>query len=415
MKTINLINKPVIKQNKNFDTILIKLSYPFYLEEKDVGKSNILASLLTQRCESLNEEEFENYKKDNYIINFSSSVNIWGKSGFLNFYLEFVNPYITKEDNIKKCLDLLYNSLYKPHLINNIFAKKDLEIIKKNIILYNINNKKSLKGYLNNKIPPLIDDKNNMTLRTSYHIDKIKKYTSNDLYLYYLDVIKTKTPFIFCLGNVKDFKLDKLLISYFNKNNNLTNSYIKDYYSFLKIKKESEITEVKEFNQSALAMVYKIDNMNQKDIYLLKIIEKILHPSSGGILFEQLRTKQGLVYSFDSFVSMPNGILQINIYTDKDKLELAKNTIINTINSLKEEKNIKELLPSIKNRLNISLIRRKDNNYSLIDNLTNQLFKCKNDSKIILKKLDFYSLEEICNFIKRLKLDLCFYIKGEKK
>ncbi len=406
-------NNIIIKSTKNFETISFRLVFPFEETEKDIAKIRLLPQMLHyMNAKYPTEEAFKKAKLANYILGFEAQYAILGTSGFIIFNLATVDPHIIKDNNLDNIIAFLEECIYHPKIIDKGFdsfeLEREKEIIKKNIAHKN----KHLAGYLDHKIPPLVDNVGIYQRGLYNHLEQLDEVTPQNLYKYYQKIIGTKAPYIFVIGNVNKSQLLPILSKYFTKGKPLAISQ-KHYDCFLKPFRSTPqfIEEEKDFQESAVSLVFKFKDICFKDKVAISMLRRLLSSEVSNLLFNKLRSEEGLVYTVDTINSSRYGLFEIIAYTDRDKLDLAKDKIFECLEDLKKEEIVAPLLKDIIDDYVIARNESKDYKGYILDEIMDEYFETILKEKERLKLIKNCQASDIKTIVERMQLDTCLYVK----
>ena len=412
MKEITITNPTLIK-NENFETIIISVIFPYQEKIEELAKQALLPAMLMYMNEEYpTEEEFQKALKENYIVDYFAKQITVGTSNSFAFYLVIPDKLTLKKDYIEKQISFLEKCLYHPKLINEEFDNFELDREKENLLIKLKNTDKSFHAYQTKKLHKLVDNEGIFSRSLYDHQDLIEKLTSKELYKFYQEKIKNNHPLIFILGNIEKQTILPIIKKYFptlKEQETLKTNY-RHYLKPFRITPQ-EITEEKKFKDSSLSLVYKVENMKKEDTILLGLLKNILTSQSTRLLSKKLRDEYNLVYSsYTTFY--PNfGIFEITAYINPLNKDLALEKILEVMNDIKQEKELRPLIEKIIRRRKTILIRSLDNKYSI---LTNEIYKkldiayTDKESYDLLTKV---TEEDLLEFLSRLKLDTIYFLK----
>lgn len=402
----------IFKKTNNFETLYIRLIFPFEENKKDISKNYILPSMLRYISNNYPEEHlFKAEKMARNIITLNSYTGGVGTSCFFGFSLIIPDTKYLSYDQIDKSVELLHEMTYNPKVINGAFLDSELKREINNVKISIENRKKNLRGYLSYRLPSIID-KNGVYGRTlANNINQLDNLTAKELYTHYKKHIKTKDPYIFVYGNVDKKPITNILKKYFKNDNKVISLYNYDYYLTPNKIKPKIVTEEKDFKQSAVTLIFKIKNFKKKDCVTLNSLRNLLVFPSTRLLFNKLRTEEGLVYSCNANASIRFGILELNAFVDKDKVAFTKDKMLEVIKNLRDENKINILLKEINEDFRFGMEEDKDDIKVQLDDIMCNYFKIKDmPSKVYKEKLKCKA-KDIINLINRLQLDTIYYIK----
>lgn len=412
MKEITITNPTLIK-NENFETIIITVIFPYQEKIEELAKQALLPAMLMYMNEEYpTEEEFQKALKENYIVDYFAKQITVGTSNSFAFYLVIPDKLTLKKDYIEKQISFLEKCLYHPKLINEEFDNFELDREKENLLIKLKNTDKSFHAYQTKKLHKLVDNEGIFSRSLYDHQELIEKLTSKELYKFYQEKIKNNHPLIFILGNIEKQTILPIIKKYFptlKEQETLKTNY-RHYLKPFRITPQ-EITEEKKFKDSSLSLVYKVENMKKEDTILLGLLKNILTSQSTRLLSKKLRDEYNLVYS--SYATFyPNfGIFEITAYINPLNKDLALEKILEVMNDIKQEKELRPLIEKIIRRRKTILIRSLDNKYSI---LTNEIYKkldiayTDKESYDLLTKV---TEEDLLEFLSRLKLDTIYFLK----
>ena len=413
-KLIRKSTKPIIKKTRSFETILIRLVFPFKEEEDNIAKNFLLSKTLNGICNKYpTEESFKIALIKNYILRISNGYTVIGTTGFFVYSMVLTDPKIINKNYLEDAIKILYEYVYNPKVINNSLDDEKIERHRKNVLVDIENSQKNLRGYIESQIPNLIDNEGIYRRNITNYKHQLKDVNGKNLYGYYKKIIKSQTPLAFIIGNVDKKNITELINKYFNKKNIKTIQFEKDYEHFLlPCRKEPQIIEEeKEFNQSAVSLIYKVKNFSSNDRIVLNVVKSLLMSTSCRLLFNKLRSEEQLVYSADASNYYFYGFLKIKAYTDRNRLEYAKNKIVEVINDLKNEKIITPMLNNLIQNYKISILESQDSKQYLLDDIMDDFLEVDELPEIILIKLQSITFADINKFVNRLELDTIYYVK----
>ena len=412
MKEITIANPTLIK-NENFETIIITVIFPYQEKIEELAKQALLPAMLMYMNEEYpTEEEFQKALKENYIVDYFAKQITVGTTNYFAFYLVIPDKLTLKKDYIEKQISFLEKCLYHPKLINEEFDNFELDREKENLLIKLKNTDKSFHAYQTKKLQKLVDNEGIFSRSLYDHQDLIEKLTSKELYKFYQEKIKNNHPLIFILGNIEKQTILPIIKKYFptlKEQETLKTNY-RHYLKPFRTTPQ-EITEEKQFKDSSLSLVYKVENMKEEDTILLGLLKKLLTSQSTRLLNKKLRDEYNLVYS-SNVTFYPNfGIFEITAYINPLNKDLALKKILEVMNDIKQRKDLNLLIEKIIRRRKTILIRNLDNKYSI---LTKAIYKKLNiayTDKESYDRLTKVTEEDLLECLSRLKLDTIYFLK----
>ena len=412
METIKIIKKPFILKNKDFKTIQIKIMFPFNNSVDNLAIKNIIYYLLQFRNAKYPEERLLlNEKKKKYILDSYMGCTSFADIGFL--CIDFCIP--TKEALNKDILDeqfeFLHNFIYNPYLENGLFSEADIEREIKNLNIDLDNSLNSVRPYHSFRLDNLCDDEGLYSRCLLNHRELIDKLNNKDLYNFYTETTKN-IPLVFIMGDVEPNEIERLLDKYIYLDGMIEKDVNFKKYYFLKPRKDIvDVVEDSDFKDSALSFVYKVKDMSEDDIIPLRMVNSLLSNSSSGLLNNKLRNDNNLVYSSYSHTPYNYGILSITAYINKDSVELAKESIKEVINDLKDKSITEKLIENIKEKCRISILKDLDNKFCIFNDFIDESLGISLTTPQYYEKIKNITSEDISKFVDRLVLDTVYFLK----
>lgn len=409
-----MIKNPVTIKNKDFTTINFKLYFPVKFDWKDDGLLKLMSFILNKESyKYTDEEEFQKEKIKRNIINFYSGYSKFNDIVFIQFDMTIIDPKYIGEDKIEEAFEFLMDVIYNPKLeekkFNEFIYEKEYNRLKQNIKSYS----KKITTCAYNMALKEADDigylKNNVFTDASL----LESVTNHKLYNYYKKHIYDNYPFVFVIGDIDKTQINSLVNKYVRKNKmEITPPY--NYDKFL-VKKDNIVKEIESedyFHQSVLVSIYKIDDIKEEDKIMMKIVVDLFSSKSSNILKKNLRKDSGLVYTARTNCENHSGIFsivsQINNKTKKktlDKIDCA-------FKDIKNKEIITPLLKNLEEKYKINLLRNLDNQNEILFNFIRKNLKYNFTNKDMYEKIKNVTSEDIIKFVKRMKLDVIYFLKG---
>ena len=182
-----------INTNK-FKTNLFAIFLTTKLDRETITKNALLAAVLRRGTKKLNtQEEISKSLENMYGANFDCGVEKTGDNQVIKFYLESINnEFLPSQENLsKECLEILLDIVFNPFLEDNKFKQEYVDGEKENL-------KQIIQGKIDNKARYAYDRcieemyKNEPYGLYKYgYIEDLENINSQNLYEYYLELIKT--------------------------------------------------------------------------------------------------------------------------------------------------------------------------------------------------------------------------------
>ncbi len=414
---LKIPKKPVIVKNGDFQTIIVRVLFPFQEEEKDLARLAILPNLLMfMNNKYKTEEEFQKNRKKNYILSSGCSRVTVGTTSCLVFNMIIPDIEALGFDHLDKQFEFFSEMIYNPKIQNGGFDEFDVNREKENLQMSISNGLKNLKVYQAVRGLEKIDDEGILSRSVENHYDQIAEATPKNVYRLYLNIINEYQPAIFIFGNVDEDKINKLCEKYLYKTVPKKLEIEQCYNKFLKVRRDKEqvINDKGAFKDSSISFYYKVKDMSEDDFNYLSLIKSLLNSLSSRMLNKVLRDQNDLVYAASAITYQRFGVLEITAYINKDNKEIVKEKILDVINSLKNPNNIREYLENIKERKRIALIKMLDDKYALLNDQMYQTLEIDKGRDYKYQEILKISAEDISQFVERLALDTIFFVEEEQ-
>ena len=306
----------VIETNK-FKTNLMAIFITLPLNRENITFDSMIPAVLKRGTANLNtQEEISKRLENMYGASFDCGIEKFGDYHILKFYLESLNDNFipeNKENIVKASLDLLFDLVLNPLIVNGKFKEEYVESEKNNIKLLiesKIDNKAQYA--LNRCIEEMYKDKPYGLYKYGY-IEDLDNINAQNLYDYYTKLINQSKIDIFVSGELKKDKVLELVKN--NKNiEKLQEREAKYIINNEQTEQKDEISEkiVEEkldVAQGKLVIGLDIGLNDYNSKFKVSIYNVILGESATSKLFQNVREKASLAYTAGSnYVRQKNNI-----------------------------------------------------------------------------------------------------------
>lgn len=291
-------NLHIIKTDR-FKTVQIRANFKRPINKDEITKRNFLNDLLinsTKNYPTIRDLEIETEN----LYNFGVSSNCYksGNYSVMSLSCVFLNEKYTEKGMLNDSIKFFFEFIFNPNIENNKFDKSSFEYTKECLKTYIESIKDNPGPYSIQRLRDEMDKDNPMSYHSSGYIDDLDKITYENLYEYYLDVLKNDVVDIFVIGNV----LEDEIIKIFNKYVLFDRKQPKYKISHMitKCNDRKDINEIKDessFNQSKLCVGLNVSDMDDYERkYTLNALSFILGGSGDSKLFKKLREENSLCY-----------------------------------------------------------------------------------------------------------------------
>ena len=413
MNIIPIKNKPLILNNKDFQTVQIKVIFLHEKNENEIALSNILPSVINGVNNTYKtEEEFSLQFQKLYLLGMHLSKAIIGTTYAYIYTLVIPDTYSLNKDILDEQLRFFGDFIYNPKQENNKFCEFEVNREIKNLKLEINDSFKNNIFYHSIKNKQIVDDVGIFSSTLFNHLEQVDEINTKNLYQLYVDAIYNNKPAIFVMGNVDNNKINQLCDKYLYKNKFKSYNYPVQLSHYLKPRiGVNDIIEKSTFNNSIISYNYKVKDMTEDDEIYLSIIRRLLSSSSSRILYKKLRDENDLVYNTSAEANVKFGLLTIYAAINDKNLNLVKEKILESIKELKNISIVKKGFDNIKERERVELLRLLDNKNGILYDFI------KDNLNIDYTNYEYYELltkityEDIIKFVDRLTLDSIYYLK----
>lgn len=415
--------KKIVKEKYNihiintdrFKTISLSVIFSSKFNKRDMPYLNLLTkNLISSTKKYKTSSSLAILGEELYGSSVSASFGINGNIERMMLSLEFLNPKYTEPSMIKESILFLNECLFNPNVKNNKFDNKYYEINKNNIL----NSLKSIKD--NPYSYAFIKYKNEMYKGTpiSYNlyndIKTIELIKNEDVYKFYLKVIKDYKIDIFLIGNIlNENEYIKYLDKMFNNINNTFNTKLNYEICNLNVSKKT-VKETRKFSQSQLFIGYTFDNLSDYEKkYVLTFYNAILGGINNSLLFTEIRENNSLCYSIDSFITREPHSLVIETEIDKSNYNRSIELIDEVIKKMNNKKDIESLFITAKEHINTSINSFYDNPSIMLEHYYKKEFCDTDDIEIRREKFMNVTVEEILKLGKKIHRKVTYLLEGD--
>ncbi len=415
--------KKIVKENYNihiintdrFKTISLSVTFSNKFNKDDMPYLNLLTkNLISSTKKYKTSSSLAILGEELYGSSVSASFGINGNIERMMLSLEFLNPKYTERSMIKESILFFNECLFNPNVNKNRFDDNYFEINKNNVI----NGLKSIKD--NPYSYAFIKYKNEMYKGTpiSYNlyndINKIETIKNEDVYNFYLKVIKNFKIDLFLVGNIiNENEYIKYLDKIFSKNENNFNSKLNYETNDLNIDKKT-LKETRKFSQSQLFIGYTFKDLTDYEKkYVLTFYNAILGGVNNSLLFTEIRENNSLCYSIDSFITREPYSLVIETEIDKSNCDKAISLIDEVIKKMNNKKDIEQLFYTARENINTSINNFYDSTVTMVEHYYKKEFCDTDDIEIRREKFMNVSLEDIIKISKKIHKKVTYLLEGD--
>lgn len=415
MEQLKIKAHPIFLKNSDFQTIQIRVIFPFDNKKEDLAFSQLLPGMLNYMNQTYpSEEEFQLAKKKLFILNAYCTRSVLGDMGAYSFILEIPDSKSLRDDLLEEQIRFFSEFIYEPRVEDHHFLEFELEREKANLDLFIDNSFKNIQPYHRLRVREEIDDVGILSCSILRNRELIDSVTTSNLYEFYLDKIRNNRPAIYIMGNVNEKEITSLCKKYLYRESFSDYEFSANlYHYFIPREGVHDVTEESTFKNSVISYVYKVKDMKFDDIIYLNVLADLLNSLSSRLLSKKLRDENDLIYH-SSGLSYPHfGAFEITAYIHQKNEKIVRRKIEEVLQDLKKEEVISEALEHIKERKRINTIKKLDNKYLIFADFV------FNDLGIDITTEDYYEqlkevqASDIVRFVDRLVLDTTYFLKED--
>ena len=415
-KTINCssYNLHLIKTDR-FKTIHLEIIFRSKADKEKLQKRTLLADILTYSSKKYpSRKDIVIKSEDLYNIMLYGNTSKTGDIINTIFVSDFIDPnFINESDYYENSLGFLFEVLMHPLVNNKEFDLKTFSLAKDRlkIDIESVNEnpvRKSIKYTLKNAFP-----NNPISYPIIGELDTLDDITTSNLYDEYIDMINNDICDIFMIGNIDEYKTEKIINKYFKLKTIKTNE-LGLYIPIDKRRKAYLASSEDEFMQASLNLIYNVGNLDEYNKHIVfNVFNYIL--GNGGMrskLYQNVREKNSLCYSISSMYMKYYGALLIQVSLENENVNKAISLIKKSIKDIiRGDISDDELIDAKINMMN-ALEMLQDNNISILNNYVFQVLYNLPSIEKRKQLIKNVTKEDIINIAKKLQLNTIYCLKG---
>lgn len=335
----------------------INLILPAEIEK--IGSYLMIPRLVTTSC-----KKYPSLFKMNRMLASNFGTTITGSTSFcgdnlvIHLKVSFIgDEYVISSANVEQnAINSLFDCILEPNAENGCFDREIFEDVRR-ICVENINSKIDNKlKYAVARLRETMCAGEAFGITDSLMLKKIEEASPEKAYNDYLEALKTAHIEIYSVGDVLSDEIKNTLYNAFpfdfKRYDGIKNTIIKTSSSELKIVKEP-------MNVSQGQLLFGLRSLINKDskyFYAAKVFADILGGGTYSLLFSNVREKDNICYYCSCGYFVAKGILLIYSGVDFDKIDDAKVSILEQLDSIKNGNFSEELIVKSKCNFENALI-----------------------------------------------------------
>ena len=403
-------NLHLIKTDK-FKISHIEVIFHNNVEIDNITKRQFLTRILSESNKTYPTNRKLNLKlEDLYDANFYAFNSKVGNSFVTNIAMDFLNPEYTEKTLPKEVIKFMFDMILNPNVNISEFDNKTFDIV---------------KGRLRDSINSVIEDPKRLSVLNAIKylgdtpsaygnlgdIKSLEEITPNNLYEYYLDMIKNDYIDIFVVGNLDMEEITKNVLEY-AKFNVIKNHVVDMHVHNLKTKEKLYSDSIRSV-QSNIVMLLNLNNLTEyEERYVANLYNIILGQNSvQNKLFRKLREDNSLCYSISSYYQKYDGLILITTGVDHNAsskaIKLIKDCLKEMTNNITDEE-----INNAKEQILTSLTYARDSLDRIIDNYFYQSIGEIDDIDTRIKTFKEVSKDDIYAMSKKVSISVVYTLEG---
>lgn len=311
-------NLHLIKTDR-FKKNMIKINFKNKLVKEEIVKRRLIPNILVESNSIYDTKRLMDIKtEDLYNMDVYGNITVSGNSIITSFIGSFLNDKYTEDGLLEQALTFMFDLIFKPKVVNDAFDTKAFNLSKESLREEIESIKEDPAEYSMERTLEELGPNTSLALHTYGYVEDLDNLTEEELYQYYLYMLKSDVVDIFVIGNIDFDNVEKLL-----KDIPIVTKKKHDYEHYInhtKFKnKYRKVDEQIDNNQSILTLGYKLENMTDfEKQYVLPIYSYILGGGPDSRLFLNVREKNSLCYTISSQVRIVSNIMLISAGINAD-------------------------------------------------------------------------------------------------
>lgn len=403
-------NLHLIKTDK-FKISHVEVIFHNNVEIDNITKRQMLTRMLADSNNTYKTNRKLNLKlEDLYDASYYAFTSKVGNSFVTNFAVDFLNPEYTEKTLPKETIKFLFDMILNPNVNISEFDNKTFDIV---------------KGKIKDNINLISEDPKRLSVLNALKylgntpsaysnlgdIKSLDEITPNNLYEYYLNMLKNDYIDIFVVGNLDMEEITKYIIEY-AKFNVIKNHIVNMHVDNKKIKEKAYSNNIRSV-QSNIVMILNLNNLTEyEERYVANLYNIILGQSSvQNKLFRKLREENSLCYSISSYYQKYDGLILITTGVDHNSsnkaIKLIKDCLKEMTNNISDEE-----INNAKEQILTSLTYAKDSLDRIIDNYFYLSLGEIDDIDTRIKIFKEVSKEDIYALSKKISISVIYTLEG---
>ncbi len=381
----------------------------------NISAKAILPYLLHRRCADYPDfTAFNGVLDELYGAVVSASVVKMGETLVLSINMTSLDDrFALNSDKITdQCIELLTKLVFEPIIVNGAFPEDIVEEEKRLLKEKLESEQNDKRQYAHDRLEEIMFANEAYGKNRLGTVEEIMALSGNDIYLQWLDLLKTATMQITMVGSCDPDKVKAILAEKFSK---IERTPAKNETEFFAgVPKPNYVCETLPVKQGKLVMGFRTGMRNPDDnFYPMKVAIDIFGGGTYSKLFTVVREKMSLCYYCSAAFYSHKGIVMVQSGIEDINEEKAKNEILNQLKEVSEGNFTTEEFSSSIKSICDGRISVNDTPETLCNWYAFQLLKDKPESpEEQVEKFKTVDKAQVIRAAKTIMLDTVYMLKG---
>lgn len=402
----------IIKTDK-FKTICTRINFKRKIKEDEITLRRFLSYMLLNSSKNFKTERELNIEIENlYNIGLNSNVNRSGRYSILSFSMNLLNEKYTEKGMLKQSFEFLKELIFNPNIDNNSFDEASFELIKKTLQEEIESFKDNPKRYSKYRLYEQTAPDSILACKPCGNLEDLDEITPESLYNYYESVIKNDILDIFIIGDIDEIEVKKIISGIIpNYTRNIENE--KHYLNYLKENEEKQIIEIGDYNQSNLAISFRLDKLTDfESEYVLQVFNFIFGGGSESKLFQEVREKNSLCYSIGANSMLLDRLVIVTAGIDANSFDKTVELIRQCLEEMKTGNFDTDDIKKAKTVYINGCREMLDSPISILNNFISKEYLNVDLIEEKMKKIKKVTKEMVIELGKKIHIDTIYLLKG---
>lgn len=332
----------------------------------------------------------------------------------ITFTFRMLDYRIVKDNYFDDAVEFAHDILFNPYFVDGKLDSDRFNFIKNDMYNCFLNTIKDFHYDSDTRLGKTVFKGHTETMFIYDTKEELKKdldsITDKSIIDFYNNMINNHYKTIL-FGNFTNDNIDKVLKNF--KFNN-TKNYRINYKETIDLQNEYNEYVSKDYSQSILYFTYRIKDVEKySSPYYANVISSIVN-GLDGILFNLLRTKYGLVYSYDCRILRHSNVFHIAAYIDKKNKDKTIEAIKEFFEEMHNESYVNDRLKYAKNKIKESMYLNQEHVEHDFDSFVNYIYEKESFDSGYIRKINKITTQDILDFFNDLEDENIFFYIGDK-